>query len=182
MLNLLLKEEKQEIKKEYLFRYLTIALFCLSGIFILCIGSLIPSYFLLKVDQEVLNQELSVAQDAELNSDRQRLKEKLADLQKTLNIVDTPSSQISIFIQKITEIQPRDINLLNIDFSNDDLGPKILLQGNANTRGSLASFIDSLETVPEFENVNLPFSSFARDSDIPFSITINLKSNNPDEK
>jgi multidrug efflux pump subunit AcrB len=182
MLSLLLKEEKREIRKEYLFRYLTILFFGVAGIIFLVSASLIPSYFLLKIDQKVLNQELSVAQDAELNSDRQRLKEKLAELQKTLNIVDTPSVEVSGFIQSITEKQPRDINILNINFSELAGVKNIVLQGTANSRGSLAGFIDSLETVPEFKSVNLPFSSFTRDSDIPFSITINLESEQKNEK
>lgn len=182
MLKLLLNEKKKEIKKEYSLRYLTILFFGLAGIFVLFIISLIPVYFILKIDQKVLNEELSVAQDSELNSDRTRLKEKLSSLQQTLNIVDTPSIEISGYIQKITERQPRDISILKIDFDKNENSQTIILQGNANSRGSLATFIDSLETVDEFETVNLPFSSFTRDSDIPFSITINLVNKNPNEK
>lgn len=180
MLNLLLTEEKKEIKKEYVFRYVTIFFFGLSAIFTLIFISLIPTYVLLKLDQKVLNQELSVAQDAQLNSDRQRLKEKLADLQKTLNIVDTENSNIAYYIQSITDKQPRDINILKIDFKKTETSKSIVIQGTSNSRGGLASFIDVLETVPEFTSVNLPFSSFARDADVPFSITINIT--NPDEK
>jgi multidrug efflux pump subunit AcrB len=182
MLKLLLNEKKKELKKEYLFRYLTILLFGLSGILILFLISLVPIYFILKIDQKVLKEELSVAQDAELNADRSRLKEKLTSLQQTLNIVDTPSVEVSGYIQKITERQPRDISILNISFDKNTDSQTIILQGNANSRGSLATFIDSLETIEEFSTVNLPFSSFTRDSDIPFSITISLVNENPDEK
>jgi hypothetical protein len=182
MLNLLLKEEKKEIKKEYLFRFITILFLGISSILILVVVSLIPSYFLLKVDQKVVGQELSVAQDVELNADRQRLKEKLSELQKTLNVVDTKYPAVSLYLQSITEKQPRDINILSIDFSKSNEINSVVLQGTANSRGSLASFVDSLETVPQFESVNLPFSSFARDSDIPFSITINLVTENKNEK
>lgn len=182
MLNLLLTEEKKEIKKDYLFRYVSILLFCLSGVSLLIILTMIPSYVLLKIDQKVLRQELSVAQDDQLNEDRKRLKEKLADLQKTLNIVDTTQINSSLYLQKITEIQPRDINILNIDFIKESGANKIVLKGNANSRASLAAFIDLLEGVPEFSAVNLPFSSFARDSDIPFSININLINNDNDTK
>lgn len=182
MLKLLLNEKKNELRKEYLFRYLTVLFFGLSGILVLFLISLIPVYFILKIDQKVLTEELSVAQDAELNADRSRLKEKLTSLQEVLNIVDTPSVEISGYIQKITERQPRDISILNIDFDKNADTQTIVLQGNANSRGSLATFIDSLETVEEFSTVNLPFSSFTRDSDIPFSITINIANENQDEK
>ena len=176
MLKLLLKEEKQKIRKDYLFRFLTLLFSGLSVISILFLLSLIPSYFILKLDQKVLNEKLSVAQDDALNIERQRLKEQLSSLQKTLNIVDDPTNQISMYIQSITEKQSRDISLLNINYEKESGKPAIVLQGNANSRQSLASFINSLEQVPEFESVNLPFSSFARDTNIPFSITIYLKS------
>jgi multidrug efflux pump subunit AcrB len=174
MLNLLLKKEKEDIKKEYVFRFLIILFFGLSIVIILFLISLIPSYVVLKIEQKSLNSELNLAQDTELNADRKRLKDKLSSLQKILKIVDTPKSEISYYIQKITEKQMRDINILGISFLKQAEADSIVLDGNANSRSSLASFIESLETVPEFESVNLPFSSFTRDSEIPFSITINL--------
>lgn len=181
MLKLLLKEEKNVIKKEYIFRFLTILFFGLSAVIALFLISLVPTYFLLKIDQKVLTQELDVAQDSELNIERKKLKEKLADLQQTLNIVDTPNTEISFYIQKITERQPRDVSILNLSFEKVGGKEVVTVQGNANGRSSLASFIDVLEEVPEFENVNLPFSSFTRDSDIPFSITINILDKTTDE-
>lgn len=176
MIKLLLKEEKKEIKKEYAFRFLIILFLGLSFVSIFLLISLIPSYFLLKVNQKVLIQELSVAQNVELNTDRQKLKDKLNELQKILDIVDTKNYNISYNIKNITDRQSRDINIQNLEFSNENSQEIFLIQGVANTRGSLASFIDTLETIPEFEYVNLPFSSFARDTDIPFSIKINLLS------
>jgi len=174
MIKILLKEEKKDIKKEYIFRFFTILLLGLSFVSIFVTVSLIPSYFLLKIDQKVLSQELNMAQNTELNSDRQKLKDKLYELQKILDIVDTNNSNIAYNIQNITQRQSRDINIQNLEFSTENSQEIFLIQGVANTRGSLASFIDALETVPEFKSVNLPFSSFARDTDIPFSITINL--------
>ncbi|MFA7193608.1 MAG: hypothetical protein WC087_01695 [Candidatus Paceibacterota bacterium] len=179
MLRLLLKEEKKEIKKEYIRRVLTIIFLGLSGVLFLFLVSLLPAFFLLSVDQKVLNQELSVAQDVELNADRQRLKEKLKNLQQTLNLIDTPNSDISYYIQKITERQPRDINILSLDFTKNADKNSIVVQGVANSRTSLSSFVKVLETVDEFEAVNLPFSSFTREVDIPFSITIYLKDTQP---
>ncbi len=178
MLKLLLKEEKREIKIEYGIRFLTILFFGISFVLILFLISLIPSFFVLKIDKDVLVQELSVAQNSELNEDKKRLREKLQSLQSTLNIVDEPTTEISYYIQQITDRQPRNVSISSIGFSKENSKKVILLQGNANSRESLASFTDSLEMVSEFESVNLPFSSFARGADIPFSITINLVDKN----
>lgn len=181
MLKLLLKKEKDEIKKEYISRFLIVLFFGLSSVLILFLISLTPAYVVLKIEQKNLNNELNLAQDSDLNADRKRLKDKLETLHKTLDIVDTPKSEISTYIQKITEKQLRDINILGISFAKQAEKNSIILDGNANSRSSLASFIGDLETVPEFESVNLPFSSFARDFEIPFSITINLRSNTEDK-
>jgi multidrug efflux pump subunit AcrB len=174
MPKLLLKEENKDIKKEYTQRLVTLLFFGLSGVLFLFLISLIPAYFLLKVDQKVLNQELSVAQNTELNADRKKLKEKLSNLQQTLNIIDTPNSEISYYIQKVTERQPRDINILSLNFEKEAGKNLIIVQGTANSRSGLSDFVKTLETVSEFESVTLPFSSFAREVDIPFSITINI--------
>ncbi|MBP9763339.1 MAG: hypothetical protein KBD10_01165 [Candidatus Pacebacteria bacterium] len=177
MLKLLLNKENKEIKREYAIRFAILFLFGLSGVLFLFLISLIPAYFLLKVDQKVLTQELSVAQDSGLNADRKRLKEKLSSLQQTLNIVDTPNNDISYYIQKITERQPRDINILSINIENKSEKRFIVMQGVANSRSGLSSFVKTLEDVTEFESVVLPFSSFTKETEIPFSVTINLVSN-----
>lgn len=178
MLKLLLKEEKKQIKKEYLLRFFTLLFMTLSFVLVLFLVSLVPSYFILKLDQKIINEKLSVAQNSELNQERQDLKKQLSDLQKVLNIVSSPTTEISSYIQSITERQPRDISILNIAYTKEGGKPNIVLQGNANSRGSLAGFIDELEKVAEFESINLPFSSFVRDVDIPFSITIYIKPEN----
>ncbi len=182
MLKLLTNEEKINIKKEYVLKLLTVLFFGLAGVFVLILVAFIPSYYILKIDQDVLNQELSVAQDTELNVSKKRLKEKLSNLKQALNIVDTEPTKISVYIQKITERQPAQINILNMNFSKLDKKESIAVQGNADNRVALVSFISSLEEVEEFGKINLPFSSFTRDSDIPFSITINIVDKTKDEK
>jgi hypothetical protein len=175
MLKLLLKEEKQKIKKEYLLRFLAVFLLGMAFVLFLLSISLLPSYYLLLIDKKVLTQELSVVQDIELNADRRRLREKLASLRDTLSIVDEPTTEISPYIQKITSNQPRDINILGLSFTKENKQEKIVLDGVANNRNSLANFVNILDQIPEFQTVNLPFSSFVRDSDIPFSITITIE-------
>lgn len=178
MLKLLLKEESQKIKKEYIRRFIIVLFFGLSAIMFLFIVSLIPSYFILKLDQKVLNAELSSAQNEELNNDRLKLKEKLNSLRSTLNILDTKQYEVSYLIQNVTERQTRDVNITGFAFDgnykNKELSPVFIIQGNANSREALANFIEVLNQVPEFSSASLPFSSFAKDSEIPFSITINL--------
>lgn len=180
MLRLLLKEESKKIKREYVYRFLILLFAGLSSILILFLISLLPAYFLLKIDKKVLSEEVKISQNSELNSDRKQLKEKLNALRETLNTLDTNQYQISYFIQKITEKQPRTVNISTISFDSKGSGSinrsNINIQGNANSRESLADFAKSLEDVDGFESVVLPFSSFAKDTEIPFSITIILKS------
>lgn len=180
MLRLLLKEESKKIKKEYIYRFFMLLLSGLSGILVLFLISLLPAYVLLKTDKEVLTEEVKISQNSELNADRKRLKERLNNLRDTLNTLDTKQYEISSFIQQITERQPRTVNISTIAFDSKSSGAieksNIIIQGTANSRESLASFSKSLEEVEGFESVALPFSSFAKDTEIPFSITILLKS------
>lgn len=185
MLKLLLKEEYKKIKRDYIFRFIIISLIGLSSVMFLFMVSLLPAYVLLRTDQKVLAEEVKIAQDEELNADRKRLKEKLNELRDTLNILDTNQYEISYFIQKITERQPRSVNISNISFDSklveEEDRASIIIQGTANSRESLSSFATSLEQVSEFESVTLPFSSFAKDSEIPFSITVSLAPLEPEK-
>jgi hypothetical protein len=46
----------------------------------------------------------------------------------------------------------------------------------------LVNYSDSLKTEALFKDVNVPVSSFAKDADIPFSLSINAKINLTNEK
>lgn len=177
MLKLLLQEEIKKIKKDYLIRFIILILAGVSVSLVVFLISLLPVYVLLKADQKVLNEELRSAQNEELNADRIRLKEKLNSLRNTLQVLDTKQYEISYLIQKVTERQPRTISISSFAFDSDNSGSGnniFIIQGNANSRESLADFIESLKQVPEFSSAALPFSSYAKESEIPFSITISL--------
>lgn len=178
MLKLLLKEESKKIKREYISRFFILILLGFSVSLILFLISLLPAFVLIKADQKVLNEELKVAQNEELNSDRVKLKEKLNDLKSLLNILDVKQYEISYLIQKVTERQTRSISISSFSFDANYLSENstFTIQGNANNRESLADFVSELQKVDEFKTASLPFSSFAKDSEIPFSITIKLPS------
>lgn len=176
MLKLLLKEESKRIKKNYISRFITLILYGFSAILFLFLISIIPAFVLLKIDQKILNEELKIAQNEELNKDRIQLKEKLNNLKHLLNILDTKQYETSYLIQKVTERQNRSISIssFSFDLNQETENPSFTIQGNANNRESLADFVSELQKVEEFKTASLPFSSFAKEAEIPFSITIKI--------
>jgi hypothetical protein len=174
MINLLLPKEKQKIKKEYIFRFLII----LNWILIICalvaIIMMIPNYILLDVEARIFKDEINNIQTDDLKQNQETVQNRIVDLQNKIEPIDPDLRRPSDFLRRIIEKQDRNISIQSISYSFID-EEIIVIQGNAGGRESLARFVDELKNIEDFSNVDLPYSSFAKDIDIPFSITIQIK-------
>lgn len=178
MLKLLLPEQRKKIKLEYLKRYLSLIFIMLSAILILFAFSLTPTLLTAKSEESLLKEQVRIAKDPELNKDKIQLKETLTELNKTIEVLDVERHEISSIIDQITRNQIRGISISAISFEASN--NKVSIQGTAGGREVLANFVSVLEEVEKFEKVELPFSSFTRNEDVPFSLNITLVSISPD--
>lgn len=181
MLKLLLPEQREKIRQEYFKRYSTLVLFVLSVVLLLFGFSLTPTLLLTKSEESLLKEQVRIAKDPEINKDRIFLKKTLKELNQTVDILDVERYEISSIIDQITRNQVRGLGLSSISFTiskDSKLGEvgSVSLQGVASSREVLASFVSVLESVDGFESVKLPFSSFAKNEDVPFSLKIELRS------
>ena len=178
MLNLLPRQQKILLQKEYSGRRLIVWLGSIALALVISLILLSPSYFLTRIRADETRGELENAKralDAELPP-----KEIIAELQTAVrNAEDLKplTKSLSVYeLVKIFETRPKTIRIAGISFSEQAEGqPTITVNGRAENRDGLTAFGRALESRVEFATVNLPVSNFVKEKDIDFSMTITLK-------
>lgn len=175
MLYLLLDEQKKKVKREYVLRAVFIFLVLFSITLILWIISLLPAFARVQIERGVIrSQEDNIAQVA-LLQDGTSLEEYVRDINQKISLLSEEEIIVSELINEIVSRQIRSIRLNAIEFISNTEENRIMLSGVANTRDSLVEFGNLLEEHEKFVSVDVPFSSFAESSDIPFTLTIQVE-------
>jgi hypothetical protein len=176
LLNLLPPERLRAWKRDYFIRLGTSALYLLTLVVVGGGALLVPSY--LYLHQEIaLHQKESLALDAELATDKgQQTSKQLAGITNSITYLSrlattTPASGA---IRAVLSAPRSGVVLSGISFSPPLTGPNgsMILTGIAATRESLQNYSQELQALPYISSVDLPISSFAKDSSIPFTITL----------
>lgn len=178
MFNLLPKQEKKLIEREYRLRLVTISLLLFGAIGTTASIILVPS-FVVSSQKEKLAMDENASLKQEIASRSQdNLPEilKVAGNQvKALDVKDR-SSYVFELISDVVLSKTGKIKLFGIDVSkNEESGKIIKISGRAIDRDSLLSFSRVLEKVSGFSKVDVPVSNFAEATNIDFFISVNSK-------
>lgn len=177
MLHFLPKENKKKVVTEYILRN-AIFLFIFTAISVcVLIFLFLPSMFFSQLrSQTISNQLKSVEQTGTINS------KDTVTLIKNINItVKALSDQMSYIplssvIQGIIFLKNNDIKISGISITvNADNTKNVTITGSSNTRDSLTLFNQNLRADDSFSNVTLPISTFIKDTNISFTMTLNAK-------
>lgn len=178
MLRLLLENDRKNIRREYHLRFLNVALLLFSVVLFVWIVSMVPAFINIFSEEKVLSSQRGSTETTELLRDREVLENKFSEVRQRLNILDTEQYVVTDLIREVVSKQVRSVKLNNITFGGKEEKPFMELQGISNNRESLVEFSRELESSEYFVSVDVPFSNFTRDVDIPFTIMISLKSLN----
>lgn len=176
MLSLLIREDRHAIKKEYLLRFFLVLIFFLTSLLIV-FGVVIFSFYIqVDFESEIAKKQLEdIRNSSDIQSLNQMnsLNENIENKVDQFNILDFNQSDL---VEKILSKNREGIglNLINIDLDYSDEGAfaSIELSGISKTRNDLVSYQNNLMESDVFEKVDVPFSSFVQNSDIPFTINI----------
>lgn len=180
MINLLPTSAIKRIITEYRIRLATTALFMLGVIIFIALVLLTPSYFLASHKKSVVESDLSSPgkSNSESAQEQKKLEDMIRESESVLGLLGGGGKQITpsdAVIAKIVGYKTNSITLNAIFYEAQDTGGYISLKGVATSRQSLIMFADSLKKDITFTNVNLPISGLVKDSNIDFTITLNLK-------
>ncbi len=175
MLNLLVREDRYVLRKEYMIRVFNI--FLVASVFLLVsfMTVLFSKYLYVDSENKISFDEKLKIESALLTVDQKTYNEKVAHLEKEFLLFKDYKNIPSVYYSMISGMKTSGVKLNSIQVEYVGADKKIKISGIAENRNSLIAFSDSLKTSEVFETVDLPFSSFVKDSNIPFAIDIKVK-------
>jgi Tfp pilus assembly protein PilN len=175
--NLLPSHNRKAFRQEYFIRLATVAVLCLVCVVIAQAAFLLPSYLYERelvvertADLQRLSASLATAQEQEAQSQRTSLKAKADFL---TNLPKTPTA--STVLRAVLAVPRPGVTLTGITFGTVGAaagGRTMQLSGVADTREHLRSYDTSMGALPFVSSADLPISDYAKDSTIPFTITL----------
>lgn len=173
-LDLLPEDRRRKIRRAYVLRVSTVA--AVLGIILVVAAAalLVPTYIYLVSALKAQSVRLASVESTISATDQTTLGKRLAtlgtDATEIALLGATPSA--SEVIREVLAIGRPSIVLTGMSYA---LAQNTLaLSGVAATRNDLRAYQLSLAATPRFANAALPVSSYAKDRDIPFAITITL--------
>lgn len=176
MFTLIPRDYRIKVIRYYRLRLALVFLILLIFSTTLLIGFFLPTYLNVSSEHKsLIDQESTINRSiAKKNSDD--LSKTIKKLTASINFINKPDKISMDEILKVFKYQNSNVQLNKIDYKISTVdGYTILISGIATTRKSLSEFAKSLEKEISFKKVDLPISNLAKDSDIPFSITITGK-------
>ncbi len=174
MYNVLPKEVKSGLKKEYRLRLLVVFLLVLSVVSFVAMISLLPSYFSVAIKErqaktagEALSRLKQSKETENLILSFDSVKEKMAFFEeKGADFV------ISEMVSKILKAKPSSISVGSIVYDKRDKKGVFIISGVALSRADLISFQDKIERVAPFEKAELPVGVLAKNTNVSFALTV----------
>lgn len=171
--NLLSKKDKKKLKQEYFIRFSVVSALLVSGALGVGVVALIPSY--VKVFEELSSQKKELAFRQESARDDKALNTEVSQSAATLTLLERELGGESItgLIDETLFRRPSGITV--VGYSYDMEKRTLTLQGVASTRDLVAPYARSLEESELFEEVPVPFSDLAKNTNLEFMLAAKLK-------
>jgi len=173
--NLLPPERLRALRGLYFLRLATVAAVLLSGVALVHGVLLFPSY--LYLHQQTREREASLAAlSARLaGSEEQEVSARVAaltqDATHLARLASTPTA--SAAISAVLEIPRSGIRLTGFTFAPvKDQAVAMTVSGVASSRESLRAYESALAAEPYVSSANLPISAYAKEAEIPFTISL----------
>lgn len=176
-MNLLPKEEKENLKKGLKLRSVIMILFLLSTSFFVGFITLLPSYFLISgyfFDNG--SEKITKEEDANLTREFSGLPSEISSKLGFFRS-GTDNEPLADYFSKIANLLPADVWVDSFSFLKNQKykgkeGLLILLSGKAANRDSLVLFLNTLRESKLFSEVDIPVSVLAKEKNLPFNISI----------
>lgn len=173
--NLLPEAKQRASRRGYFMRLAVVGVFLACGIIIAHAILLVPTYLYVVRDGVRAEQELralaSSVQSEEEKEVNARLKALNDNVAYLARLKDVPTA--SAAIRAVLAAPRRGITLTGFTFTPGKTNAsKMTLTGRASSRDALREFNTTLAALPFVQSADLPISAYAKDTDIPFTITL----------
>lgn len=174
MFKLISEQEKKKVNKEYVLRRAIVMAAALSGVLVVAIVGLFPSYLLSDsrhaealARSEILKISEKQEERADLSAWLKDTNNKLALLSPALD-TDRPNQLFKIFIDD----EVGGIKVTSLLWKKEKEKVSLVVSGVADTRQDLIRFEGIINSSGKFTQVSLPVSQFAKEKEIDFQLTV----------
>jgi len=177
MINLIPPEGQKRLQREYTLRAVTVFATLFGLVFVFLSIALVPTYIL--VSAQIASIQSESTQGGVKSDLLLKVEAETRDIEKIIVQIEKASStvQVTPLITEIAKLTPEGVTIRSFTVSEEkNVVQKVQVQGTATTRQTLVHFRDNLEASERFKKAEVPLADLARDSDLPFNISIMLDS------
>lgn len=174
MLNLVPKDQKNKLIREYRIRFFVILFALTLTAEVISLILLIPPYLTAKTRIDLLNARSAGLQAQNVTTETTKLEAIVRKTTSYLNIFTsnaTPKGVLSV-VDTMVGLRGESVKIKNISYKTQNGQQYVLLQGVASSRQALLDFSKKLKTVSGVTSADLPVSDFVKSADIDFSVTV----------
>jgi len=174
--NLVPTERSRAFRQEYFRRLATVALVMLTVLIGIHAVLLAPSYIYFKEQVAAKRTQLALLEGSLTSAEEQEVGARLKSLEDDRNHLNRLASYpaFSTLMRALLEVPRSGIVLTNFSFApgQGDAEARVMLSGVAETRTALREYNLALSSLPFVSKVDLPISTYAKETELPFTITI----------
>jgi len=179
IINILPSAEKKKLCQNYWIRFFTIFLNLAALIGLLTIFLLIPSYFLSKLQEDMVDQKIEIFNQENLGLIENDTDKIIPDINSKLTVLNKNINSVQFgknILENILSVRNQGITFSQIIFNKDLASGSVLeIKGVAKSRDDLRNFKTALDNTQNYSEVYLPISNFIEKNDLNFNILIKLK-------
>ncbi|MBI2610229.1 hypothetical protein HYW53_03630 [Candidatus Giovannonibacteria bacterium] len=180
MINLLPQEDIKKLKRERFARFLMALEFLIAIAIFISTVLILPVYFSLLIEKTGLERGLEFAETSPELKEVGLIEKTLKEFNSKLSNFEEREREIrpvASNLKKILEKQNSGIAIESLNYERKAANSKeiIFVEGVAQRRDDFLVFLKNLESVDAFKKVESPVSNLLKDSNAPFSLTLELK-------
>jgi len=175
--NLLPRQGIRALRREYFVRVVTVAL-ALGVVALIIHGALLmPSYLYARAEVSREQAELDRINASSSSEEEKEISARVGAVKADITYLGRlrTSATASGAIKAVLAVPHPSIALSGFTFTaavGTSTPASMTISGTADTRDSLRQYVGSLGALPYVSNADLPISAYAKDADIPFTITL----------
>lgn len=181
LINLLPTERLRMLSRDYIFRVgVTVAILVTIVTLVMAI-LLIPTFVLLEWGAKAKSSHLASIESSISSVDEAKLSSRLSALSENVAalVALSKTQTVSSVVRDVLTISRPGIVISGFVYApattpNKGQTKTLAISGSASTRDALRDYQLALQNAPAILSATLPVSAYAKDSDIPFTITLTL--------